>query len=326
MFSRRNLSPEAGSVRSGGRWVGLGATAFLTAGALLVNPHAPEALAADCADAEVVFARGTDEPPGLGRVGNAFVDALRKQAAGLQIDTYAVDYKASKLQLHGGDGAKDAIAHIKSTVDACPDTQIVLGGYSQGANVINIAVGNPLGGITWGDSLPTEYADNIAAITTFGDVATRTKQTISIQSALYGSRAIDLCNPSDPICHEGQGNEWSGHTDGYIPAYTTQAAAFAAARLAAGAGPSVPGFGPPPWYGPETPMYGPQPPRPGPTTPLYGPQSPAYGPQSPQFDPRTPTLGPPPWYGPETSDSEPLPPVTGPSAPSGVGLVSAVRS
>lgn len=56
----------------------------------------------------------------------------------MDITSYGVNYKASKLQLHGGDGAKDAISHIKSTLSSCPDTKIVLGGYSQGASVINI--------------------------------------------------------------------------------------------------------------------------------------------------------------------------------------------
>ncbi|MGV9803266.1 cutinase family protein, partial [Mycobacterium sp. NPDC003449] len=127
-------SPSTGSARSGGRWVGLGAAALLISGVPLAALTAPPvASAADCHDVEVVFARGTDEPAGMGKVGDAFVDSLRKQAAGLDIATYAVDYKASKLQLHGGDGAKDAIDHIKSTLSSCPDTQIVLGGYSQGA-------------------------------------------------------------------------------------------------------------------------------------------------------------------------------------------------
>ena len=35
---------------------------------------------AACSDVEVVFARGTDQPPGLGREGKAFVNALRQPA------------------------------------------------------------------------------------------------------------------------------------------------------------------------------------------------------------------------------------------------------
>lgn len=35
------------------------------------------ATARPCPDVEVVFARGTNEPPGVGGVGQAFVDSLR---------------------------------------------------------------------------------------------------------------------------------------------------------------------------------------------------------------------------------------------------------
>jgi cutinase len=168
----------------------------------------------------------------------------------------------------------------------------VLGGYSQGASVMDIVAGVPIGGINWGNSLPPEYANNIAAVATFGDVADRAGGTLPSQSALLGSKAIDLCNPSDPICHAGPGNEWSGHTEGYVPAYTNQAAAFVASRLLAGTGRQVPGYGP--QYAPQTPGYGPQNPGYGPQTPGYGPQTPGYGPQTPGSDPSNPGPVPPP--------------------------------
>jgi cutinase len=277
VFSHRMLGlprPTALGARSAGRWVGLGASALVTATGLLVTPYAAPysavASADDCPDVEVIFARGTNEPPGLGRVGDAFVDSLRQQT-GLNIDTYGVNYAASKLQLHGGDGANDAINRVKQAVAKCPNTKIVLGGYSQGASVIDIVAGVPIGGINWGSSLPPEYANNIAAVATFGDIADRAGGTLPTQSAMLGSKAIDLCNPNDPICHAGPGNEWSGHTEGYVPVYTTQAAAFVASKLLAGTGRQVPGFGPPQGYPPQTPGYGPQ-------TPVYGPQTPGSGP------------------------------------------------
>lgn len=273
------------------RWAALSAAALLLGAGVPVLAPIPAASAADCADAEVIFARGTDEPAGLGRVGSAFVDSLRKQAAGLDIASYAVDYKASKLQLHGGDGADDAISHIKSTVAACPDTKIVLGGYSQGASVINIVAGVPMGGITWGNALPPQYADNIAAVATFGNVADRTGGSLPSQSALLGAKAIDFCNPEDPICHAGPGNEWSGHTEGYVPSYTTQAAAFAAAKLLAGLTPTLPGYGPLPGYDPQTAVHGALPgylPGPGYDTPGTQ-QSP--GTQPPTTTPTSPSSG-----------------------------------
>ena len=219
----------------------------------LIPRRGADRSAYDCPDVEVIFARGTNEPPGLGRVGDAFVDSLRQQTGGLNILPYGVNYAASKLQLHGGDGANDTIDRVKKSVEKCPNTKIVLGGYSQGASVMDIVAGVPIGGINWGNSLPPQYANNIAAVATFGDVADRAGGTLPTQSAMLGSKAIDLCNPNDPICHAGPGNEWSGHTEGYVPVYTTQAAAFVASKLLAGTGQSVPGYGPPQGPGPLQP-------------------------------------------------------------------------
>ena len=276
---------------------------------------APTAAADVCPDAEVIFARGTNEPDGMGRVGDALVASLRKQAPGLNIRSYPVNYKATITQRHSGEGAKDAIAHIKSTADACPDTKIVLGGYSQGASVVNIVAG--FNGVNWGDPLPAQYMDNVAAVATFGNVADRTGGAPPTQDSPLSAKAIDLCNPADPICHSGAGNAWSGHTQGYIPEYTDQAAAFVASALMAGMGPGLPGYGPMP-YGPPPP-YGPaqsdalQPPSysppggygqlPGPPMGyapdhgrLPGPQAPQYGglpgPQEHGYDSGAPDLGP----------------------------------
>ncbi|BBY07310.1 cutinase family protein [Mycobacterium noviomagense] len=213
----------------------MGAAAAVAAGVVLgassaISATVPTASAVDCPDVEVIFARGTSEPAGVGRVGQALVDSLRQQT-GLNIDAYGVNYPAGKLQLGGGDGANDTIKRVKDVVQACPNSKIVLGGYSQGASVMDIVAGVPVGGVTWGSSLPPQYVDNITALATFGNIADRSGTPISSQSQLLGAKAIDLCNPGDPICHAGPGNEWSDHTDGYVPTYTTQAATFIAAKL-----------------------------------------------------------------------------------------------
>ncbi|OBG56633.1 cutinase family protein [Mycobacterium sp. E735] len=264
-----------------GRCVGLGTSALVTASGLLLSPAAaPTASAFDCPDVEVIFARGTNEPPGLGRVGDALVDSLRQQT-GLNILPYGVNYAAGKLQLHGGDGANDTIDRVKKSVETCPNTKIVLGGYSQGASVMDIVAGVPIGGISWGNKLPEQYANNIAAVVTFGDVADRAGGTLPTQSALLGSKAADYCNPNDPICHAGPGNEWSGHTEGYVPVYTTQAAAFVAQKLA-GSSSSSPAFGPP--LGPvpggtPSPVNGQTPPGSPPS--IHGDTGPAPTPATP---------------------------------------------
>lgn len=203
---------------------------------------APVAAADDCPAAEVVFARGTDEPAGMGRVGDAMMDSLRRKTGGLNIRAYPVNYKATITQRHSGAGAKDAIKRIKSTVDSCPNTKIVLGGYSQGASVVNIVAG--FDGVNWGDPLPSEYMDSVVAVATFGNVAGRTGGATPTQSSPLAAKSIDLCHPSDPICHEGEGNSWSGHTEGYVPVYTDQAATYIAGALLTHL---------PPQYGPQSP-------------------------------------------------------------------------
>ena len=227
------------------RRAGLRAAGASAAGVALIAPIAvwsgtPSAGADDCPDVAVTFARGTDEPAGLGRVGQGLVDSLRQQT-GLNIGAYAVDYKASLLQLHTDDGSKDAVSHIKSMADKCPNTPQVLGGYSQGASVVDIVTGDSVGGILRGTTLPAQYANMVAAVVTFGNVADRSGEPITTQSSLLGSRAIDLCNPSDPICHAGPGNEWSGHTEGYVPVYTNQAASFVVSKLLAAQLPTMAG-------------------------------------------------------------------------------------
>lgn len=252
------------------------ATALLAAGALLVAPgigKTPSAEADNCPDVSVTFARGTDEPAGLGRVGDALVSTLR-QNTGKNIDAYGVNYRATLLQIHGNDGAKDAIKHIKEVADKCPATPQVLGGYSQGASVVDIVTGTQIGGVGWGDSLPAQYASHVIAVTTFGNPADRSGGSIAAQSALFGAKAVDYCNPEDPICHAGQGNEWKGHTDGYVPVYTNQAASFVQTRLLTVLPPTgpegpvgvPPGPGEPGPFGPaQGPAPGPIPGAPGPT-------------------------------------------------------------
>jgi cutinase len=263
----RSVPPFGASRWSRGlRWVGPGAAALLAAGVLLVAPSAvpravPSAGADNCPDVALTFARGTDEPAGLGHVGQALADDLR-QNTGKNIDAYPVNYKASLLQLHGGDGANDAIKHIKDVADKCPNTPQVLGGYSQGASVIDIVTGVPIGGIGWGSSLPPQYANNIVAVTTFGNPADRSGGPISAQSQLFAAKAIDFCNPEDPICHAGPGNQWSGHAKGYVPVYTSQAASFVQTRLLSVLPPTAPhgpiGVPPGPGQGPG-PLPGPAP-------------------------------------------------------------------
>jgi cutinase len=204
----------------------------LTAVALAVAPAVSglglaSAQAAGCPDIEVVFARGTDEPPGIGRVGQAFVDSLRGQVGGRSVGVYAVSYPATFDFLAAGGGANNASGHIQYMVNNCPNTRLVLGGYSQGAAVIDVIAAVPFPAIGFDAPLPPNVPQHVAAIAVFGNPSAKVGLPLTV-SPVWGAVTIDLCEPGDPVCSNGdnfEAHKW------YVPAMTSQAAAFVAGRL-----------------------------------------------------------------------------------------------
>ena len=77
-------------------------------GAAVIAAPIPSAVADPCPDIELVFARGTGEPPGMGRVGDALVATLALLLDGRTLGTYAVNYPASLNFLTTSAGADDA--------------------------------------------------------------------------------------------------------------------------------------------------------------------------------------------------------------------------
>src|ERR1700756_2238081 len=69
--------------------------AMVVTACVMLSAPLPSASAQPCPDIEVVFARGTGEPPGVGGVGQAFVDALQSQVGAKSVGVYGVDYAAS---------------------------------------------------------------------------------------------------------------------------------------------------------------------------------------------------------------------------------------
>ncbi|OBG39975.1 cutinase [Mycobacterium sp. E3198] len=210
------------------RLIRLGLTvAFLAAVALFVVPKLLPLASASCPDVEVVFARGTDEPPGVGKVGQAFVNSLRQDTR-KSVGAYAVNYPANKDFLAAADGANDASNHVQQMAGNCPKTKMVLGGYSQGAAVIDIVTAAPLPGLGFQKPLPAAAADHVAAVALFGNPSARAGGLMSALTPDFDGKTIDLCNTGDPICSNG--GKWSAHL-GYVPGLTNQAATFVASRV-----------------------------------------------------------------------------------------------
>lgn len=217
--------------RSSARWAAILAAVGTAFPALLVGTAAP-ATAVPCPDVEVVFARGTSEPAGIGRVGQALTDALAAQIAPRTVSTYGVNYPADYDFLTAADGAIDATNRISSMALSCPATKIVLGGYSQGAAVVDMMagvppLGNKIGSIGSAPPLSPTTAVTVAAVAVFGNPAAKFGNPLS-SMGLFAGRAVDLCKDGDPICSDGRNP--LAHR-GYEDAMAQQAAGFAAGRV-----------------------------------------------------------------------------------------------
>ena len=216
------------------RWPVAGfVVAVLVAVAGVAGGLAPRA-GADCPDVQLIFARGTNEPPGLGVVGDALFAALQPALGGRIFDNYAVNYPASYNFLQTGDGASDARDHIAAMVDQCPGTHLILGGFSQGAAAVSMLAGVPPLGNTVGEfgsapALDPGLAGKIRAVAVFGNPGNRFNTPLSTAGQFAG-RAIDLCSLGDPVCVVG-GRDREAHHDYSVPPYPGQAAGFIAGRV-----------------------------------------------------------------------------------------------
>ncbi|HKH52704.1 MAG TPA: cutinase family protein [Mycobacterium sp.] len=203
--ARRVLSLAAATALAAALVIAPAATPFSTAALI------PSASAA-CPDVEVVFARGRQEPPGVGAVGDVLVNSLRSQVR-LSVGVYGVNWPAD---LSARSGANDMIAHVQSMAASCPNTRMVLGGYSLGATAADLAI----------RAMPPGMNQHIAAVALFGNGARRLGP-----APAFAGKTIDQCADGDPIC--GRGLNWPSHLQ---PSYlgsglVEQAASFIAGKL-----------------------------------------------------------------------------------------------
>jgi cutinase len=180
--------------------------AVTTATPALPSGPVQVASAQACPDIEVVFARGTGEPPGVGGVGGAFVNAVRARAGGRSVGEYGVNYPASgdfgnpgfRATFNAGVG--DERGHIQSMAANCPNTRMVVGGYSQGAAV----TGNMTAA-----GVSADGANHVAAVALFGKPSPNWLRTFGSPPIVIGpqfaGKTIDLCAPGDNICDGAPG-------------------------------------------------------------------------------------------------------------------------
>lgn len=210
------------------------AAALIASAPAALIAFAPTAHSAPCPDVELIFARGTSEPVGAGRVGQALASQLVPQLGGRSLGIYGVNYPATYDFLAAADGAADATNRIAAMSQQCPSTRYVLGGYSQGAAVVDMLVGIPplgdkIGEIGSAPPLPPILADKVAAVAVFGNPSAKFGKPVSIAMMPFAGKGIDLCNDGDPICSQGR-NPFA-HTSYEKTPLVGQAAGFVSSLL-----------------------------------------------------------------------------------------------
>ncbi|KAK0661271.1 Cutinase [Lasiodiplodia hormozganensis] len=118
---------------------------------------------ADCKQMMVVFARGTTEPAPIGLIaGPPLKSALQSKLGAGNVDFQGVDYPADVAGfLAGGDagGSKAMAQLVTQAVADCPDSDVVMAGYSQGGQLVHNAA----------QQLDADTAAKVSSAVIFGD-------------------------------------------------------------------------------------------------------------------------------------------------------------
>jgi len=145
-----------------------------------------------CKAVTVIFARGTSE---LGNVGNLagppFFAALANIIGESNLAVQGVDYGATIAGfLEGGDPAGSATmaSLVEQAMTQCPDTMVVMGGYSQGGQLVHDAAA----------VLTASVSDAITAVVIFGD-----PDNGDPVGSIPASKVDIICHVDDDICLHG---------------------------------------------------------------------------------------------------------------------------
>ncbi|KNG45825.1 carbohydrate esterase family protein [Stemphylium lycopersici] len=177
-----------------------------------------------CTDMTIVFARGTGEMGNVGSVsGPPMFKAIRDQLGDDRVTVQGVDYPASAAGNAnlGGDGGQKMADLVKQAKSQCPDTKVIVSGYSQGAMVVHNAFNKGLS------------ASDVSGCVQFGDPLKR--QSVG---DLPADKVKQFCGTADQVC--GGGGD-GGATGSHLSYGSSAEAAATFAIQAAGLGASKEG-------------------------------------------------------------------------------------
>ncbi|KAE8334013.1 cutinase-domain-containing protein [Aspergillus sergii] len=142
---------------------------------------------AGCQELTFIFARGTSEMGNMGSVVGPPVANQLASLTGNKVTVQGVDYPADAAgnANMGASGGPKMAELIQQAKKQCPNTKVVLGGYSQGAMVVHNAA-SKVG------------ADAISGAVLFGDPF----KTQGV-GQLASDKVKEFCASGDPVCLNG---------------------------------------------------------------------------------------------------------------------------
>ncbi|KAL1967662.1 hypothetical protein VTN77DRAFT_2919 [Rasamsonia byssochlamydoides] len=146
-----------------------------------------------CTEYTVLFARGTSEPGNVGvLVGPPLFLALQNHISSSDLTIQGVNNYAASVEgyLEGGDpsGSAEMSSQIESVYSTCPNTKLIVSGYSQGCQIVHNAVAK----------LPAATASWISSVLLFGDPDDG-QPLPNVDS----SKVHTVCHDGDYICQDG---------------------------------------------------------------------------------------------------------------------------
>ncbi|CAG8973967.1 hypothetical protein HYALB_00010087 [Hymenoscyphus albidus] len=149
---------------------------------------------APCAPVTLIWARGTTAPGNVGAsesVGPYFFRAVAAAIGTNNLAVQGVTYSASILGfLQGGDGpGSTTMANlVEQAYRQCPNTKVVMSGFSQGAQIVHNAA----------RQLSAVSTNKVAAVVLFGD-----PMFGAAVGTIATSKIRVFCNDGDNICAGG---------------------------------------------------------------------------------------------------------------------------
>ena len=188
----------------------------------------------DCSDVHVIGARGSGQPAGYGEQVGPIVDAVLDSAwsQGRSATAAALDYPAISvsdsfgLVLLTGDYDASVRAGVGALIGAiderrvsCPSSDLVLVGYSQGAQVIKLALADAPSATRIAAVVlladPTRNPDDVGLVR-LGDPTLEAEGAFGAIALpdFFRTVAIDVCAEGDGVCERTR-RSLTAHTEGY---------------------------------------------------------------------------------------------------------------